>query len=387
MSEVSQIRNSIRRKKKLATIRRIAVVIVLLALAAALFINREKLTAESISQWLSGSITNSDSKEGFPVKLPSGEMVSLLSTQNNIVLTTQTNTYFYSARGKLLRNSQHSCKNAQSKAAGKNLLVYSVGSGEALVETSAKTTASLELQNRITTAEICQNGRFAIATESDVYTSEMIVYDKNANPVFKWTPSGSVITSLALSQDGKTVAAATVQTEDGVLVSGIHLFETGKSEAVFSYKLKDEMVLSLSVLKRSVVVVTQKKVIEINSSGEVEGEFDFNGKTLIDVNHIENATALVFKDANDPGISNLVVLGNKCVVSAEASVSDAVTDMAACDDKIYLLTDKTILEFSKSTAVKIGQGKIEHGGEILAASPSGAFVITSASELIRADIK
>lgn len=386
MAEIKEIRDALRRKKRMRNVRRISIVIILLALVVMIIVNRDRLTPEAISQWLSGSISANSAEEGFPVNLPSGETVSLLSAGNNVVLTNQTNLYFYSPRGKLLRNAQHSCKNVQSKAAGNNVLVYAVGGEDVLVETNTKTAVSLSTENAVTTGEICKNGRFAIATESDVYTSEMKVYDKNGNAVFKWTPSGGVITALALSDDGHYVAAATVYTQGGEIMSGIHLFSTGKSEAVFSYLLKDEIVISLSCSKNEVQVVTDAGIVYINEDGELTGEFSFDEKKLIGMDKCDNGTVLVFQDVNDPSRSQLMVIGKAAEVTAQASVSLAVQDIACSGEDIYLLTDTSLLCYESSTAVKTGECKIENDAERLCATSAGAFVITSASELIRPEL-
>ncbi len=387
MAEVREIRNAMRKKKRNRTIRRICIVVILLALVVAVIINRDNLTPEAISQWLSGSVSANSGEEGFPVSLPSGETVSLVGVGSNVALTTQTNTYFYSARGKELRSLQHSCQDVQAKAAGDNLLLYSVGGNKVLVETKSRNAASVEPKNKIITGEISKNGRFAIATESDIYTSEMTVYDKNGNAVFKWTPSGSVITSLALSEDGRSVLAATVYTEGGVLMTGIHLFETGTSDALFSYKLQDEIVISMSVYKNYVRVITDASVTDIDNSGQLIGRLSFDEKKLIGNIECGDTSVLVFEDVNDPSKSTFEIVNNKTAVKAQASVSKAVLSVASDGNDIYLAADDEVMKFSSTTAVKTGSCKIEHGAERLTVSSAGAFVITSASELLRPELK
>ena len=386
MAEIKEIRNAMQRKKRNRTIRRICIVVILLALVVAIILNRDNLTPDAISNWLSDSLSADSSEEGFPVGLPSGETVSLLGVGENVALTTQTNVYFYSPRGREMRSIQHSCKSVQAKAGGDNLLVYSVGGNRVLVETKTKNMASVETGNKIITGEISRNGRFAIATESDVYTSEMSVYDKAGNAVFKWTPSGSVITTLALSEDGRRVAAATVYTEGGVLMTGVHLFETGKSEALFSYKLKDEIAVSLEVGKNSVRVVGNSAVTDISEKGELIESLSFGGKKLKCKTECDSNTILVFEDVNDPSKSTLEIVNNKTAVKAQAAISKSVLAVASDGKDIYAIADDEIMRFSSSTAVKTGSEKIEHGAERLAASSAGAFVISSASELLRPEL-
>ena len=386
MAEIKEIRNAMRKKKRNRTARRICIVVILLALVVAIIVNRDNLTPDAISNWLSGSLSAEGSEEGFPVNLPSGETVSLMGVSENVALTTQTNVYFYSPRGREIRSLQHSCKGVQTKAGGDNLLLYSVGGNKILVETKSKNMVSAETENKIITGEISRNGRFAIATESDVYTSEMTVYDKAGNAVFKWTPSGSVITSLALSEDGRRVAAATVFTEGGVLMTGVHLFETGKSEALFSYRLKDEIAVSLEVNKNSVRVISSSAVTDISEKGELLQSLSFGGKKLKCKTECDGNSVLVFEDVNDPSKSTIEIVNNKTVVKAQASVSKAVLSVASDGKDIYAIADDEIMKFSSNTAVKTGSLVVEHGAERLAASSAGAFVINSASELLRPEL-
>ena len=387
MAEIKEIRDAMRKKKRNRNILRICTVIILLALVVTVFINRDNLTPEAISNWLSNSLSADGEDEGFPVSLPSGETVSLVSAGSNVVMTNQTNLYFYSQRGKLLRNVQHSCKSVQSKVGGSNVLVYSVGDKKVRVETASKTAVEMESDNPVTMGEIAKNGRFVIATESDVYTSEMIVYDKNANAIFKWTPSGAVISSVGISSDGHYAAAATLYTQGGKIISGIHLFSTGKNEPLVSYSIEDEIVLSLSCSSDSVQIITDRRAVTINKSGEEKGKYSFDEKKVIDIEKSANDTAIVFRDVNDPGKSVLVVINEKSDLLCQSQVDGAVIYAAATNSKVYLLTDEKILSYDSSSAKKTGECDIEHDALRLCATSAGPFVITSACELIRPEVK
>lgn len=386
MAEIKEIRDAMRRKKRMRTVRRVSLAVILAALVIIVIINRDRLTPEAISDWLNMSVSTNGGEEGFPVKLPSGETVSISNVGSNIAIANHTNLYFYSPRGKLLRNVQHSGKNIQIKTAGNNVLTYSVGGSEVSVETVSKTAVSMDFENNITTGAVSKNGRFALAAESDIYTSEMQVFDKNGNAVFKWIPSGEVITSLALSDDGHYVAAATVFTQGGKIMSGIHFFETGKSEALFSQKLEDETVIALYCDKSSVRVISAASLTEIKQNGEVLGRFSFDEKLLLGAQSCSEGMALVFQDVNDPGKIVLSVIGDNAVLKATATVSEKAVDIACSEDKIYLLSDNAVISYKAATAVKTGQSRIEHDAERLCATSAGVYVITSVSELISPEI-
>ena len=386
MAEIKDIRESMRKKKRAKTVRRISLLVILLSLAVIVFINRDSLTPDSISNWLSGSINAGGGEEGFPIKLPSGDTIALDSAGGNIVLTNQTNLYFYSPRGREIRSVQHGKKNIQSKVSGDNVLVYSVGGNAVSVETQTKTAATLETDNAVITGAIAKNGKFVIATESDVYTSELKVYDKNANAVFKWTPSVGVISSVALSEDASRVVAATVYTQGGKIMSGIYYFSTSKSEALFSYQLENELVLSLSCDRSKVTGVTDAQLLEISSDGEKKGSFAFEEKRLIGAAQCSRGLAMAFRDVNDPSLSVLCVVGKEGELKAQASVSSSVVDIACSGDNIYLLTETDLLLYEASTAVRRADYGIADDGVKVCANSAGVYVITAASEMLRPNI-
>lgn len=386
MAEIKEIRDAIKKRKRARLIRRIAISVIVISLAIVIIINKDNLTPEAISNWLSGTVMQSG-EGGFPVKMPSGEVVSLETLGSDIALTNQTNVYFYSSRGNQMRSVQHARKNVQAKAAGNNLLVYSVGAQEASVETTKKTAATLKTEKPIITGEVCKNGGFVIATQSDVYTSEMKVYDKNANAIFKWTPSVGVISALSISPDGNRVAAATLYTQGGKIMSGIHFFSTSKSEALFSYKIENQIVRSLSCDKNGVTVITDMQYTRLDETGSVVGSFSFNEKKLVDISVISGGHSLVFEDVNDPNKSVLCTLSSKAELKAEANVPENIIDMAASGDNVYLISETGIFLYEASTGIRRDECAIEDDAQRVCAGSSDAYVITAASQMIKADVK
>lgn len=386
MAEIKEIRDAMKKRKRARLIRRICVFVIVISLTVVIFINKDNLTPEAISNWLSGTVMQSGDG-GFPVKMPSGETVSLDMLGSDIALTNQTNVYLYSSRGNQMRSVQHARKNVQAKAAGNNLLVYSVGAQDVSVETIKKTAASLKTEKPIITGEVCKDGEFVIATQSDVYTSEMKVYDKNANAVFKWTPSVGVISALAISPDGSRVAAATLYTQGGKIMTGIYLFSTSKSEALFSYKIENQIVRSLSCDKNGVTVITDMQYTRLDEYGGELGTFSFEEKKLVDMSAVSGGHALIFEDVNDPNKSVLCVLSTKAELKAEANISENIIDMDASGEDIYLISEKGIFLYESSTGLRRDESIIEDDVQRVCAGSSGAYVITAASEMIKAELK
>ena len=385
MAEVRELRDVLRRRKRMRIWRRILALTVLAALAAAVIfvlLNRDRFTPEAVREFFSTSFENRTGQEGFPVQLSSGTATSLSAAGSNLCVTSQTGLSFYSPRGRLLRTVAHAHKNVQTKAAGENVLLYAVGGDEASVETASKTSVTLKLDNAVVTGDICKNGRFALVCESDVYNSQLLVYDKSGNAVFRWTPSGSVITAVALSPDGYSVAAATISTQGGQIRTGIHLFSTRKSDAVFSQVLENELVLKMSCTKNSVQVIGDTALYRISGEGEV-ARYDYAGRTLHRFADCSAGQALVLRDANDPGKSVLTVLNDECRERSSVTVDQAIIDVAGSGDQVFLLSDTQLLCYDAATARRESFCNIDNDAEYVAVTSAAPYVVTAAAELIR----
>ncbi len=387
MATSSEIRNTLELKRK----RRVAIRIIALFLSLLLIIlaiiYRDKLSPDAISNWLSQSVTADSGKTGFPVQLPPGEILSVDAQGSNVLVTNQTGLYFYSPSGKLLRSVNHAKKNAQAICSGDNVLAFEVGGSLYSVETDSKTKISKELKASILTGAISKNGRFALVTDSDVYTCDMQVYDKNGNAVFKWSPSGSAISAVALSQDGYHVAAATVYTQNGKLISGVHLFSTSKSEALISKNLEDEIVLKLNCQSNSISVITDKGYFTVNSEGEIVKRYDFGEKKLITSKPYKNGMVFVFEDVNDPNKSVLSVVSKDANEIAGVNIDGKAIDSDISGETVYILTQSHLYSYDVETAIRRGTAALEDEGERLCATVGGGYVVTSTYELIKPELK
>lgn len=387
MAEIKEIRDAMRKKKKIRNIRRISIFIILAALVVMVVINRDKFNVESISNWLSGSFNSEKGDEGFPVSMPSGEVLDFSAVSGNLVLTNQTNVFFYSPRGRRLRGIQHSKKNAQTKSAGEYVLVYSAGGEEVSLETHSKTITNLKSEKTVITGEVAKNGNFILATESDVYTSQITVYDKNANAVFRWTPSSGVVTAVSISDDGHYVAAATAYTQGGRIMSGVYLFSISKKDALISQNIEDQMVLSMMCKSSEVTAICDSSIMFFKDNGKETVKYLFDEKKLISYVPCDKGLAMVFRDVNDPGRSVLTIISQKGEVKAETGISETATDICAADENVYVSTAEKILEFETTTAIKTGEATISDGCQQLCANSAGVYVTTAASEMIKVDIK
>lgn len=117
------------------------------------------------------------------------------------------------------------------------------------------------------------------------------------------------------------------------------------------------------------------------------GTFSFKEKKLIDISSVSNGHALVFEDVNDPNKSVLCTLSSKAELKAEANISENIIDMDANGEDIYLISETGVFLYESSTGIRRDECEIEDDALRVCAHSSGAYVITAASQMIKADVK
>ena len=83
----------------------------------------------------------------------------------------------------------------------------------------------------------------------------------------------------------------------------------------------------------------------------------------------------------------LCVVNNKAELKAEANISEKIIDMDASGENIYLVSESGIFLFEASTGLRRDECGIDDDAQRVCVGSSGAYVITAASEMIKADIE
>ena len=94
-------------------------------------------------------------------------------------------------------------------------------------------------------AAIDDSGAYALSVRSDAATSTLCVFDKSDTKVFEWNCAYSHVSSIALTDGGKTVAVAAIGAENGNSITELSIFGVEYSEPLYSEKLADICVLKM----------------------------------------------------------------------------------------------------------------------------------------------
>ena len=218
----------------------IGVVIALVAgLIVFAFVNRDKLTPENIAVWWNYDVLGNGGK-GYPVNIVGTEVKFVtLNSSGSEIANVQ------------LRHSKPVMKTDENR-----FLIYGLGEKEYQILSFDKQLYSGEAQNIIYTGDITSNGTYCIVTEGDGFLSELFVYNKDNNRIFKYSFSEYYVNSVALNNDGSGCVACGISSDGGAIKTGVYVLDFGKEEPVNKYEIADDAIIDSKYIsgKRAVVV-------------------------------------------------------------------------------------------------------------------------------------
>ncbi len=210
----------------------IGVVIALVAgLIVFAFANRDKLTPENISAWWTYDVLGNAGK-GYPVNIVGAEVKSgnFTVNQNRIAYASDTSFVTLNSTGGEIANIQLRHSKPVMKTAENKFLTYGLGEKEFQILSFDKSLYSGEAQG-------------VIYTGGDGYLSELYVFNKDNNRIFKYSFSEYYINSVALNNDGSGCVACGISSDGGAIKTGVYVLDFGKDKPVNTYTIPDDAII------------------------------------------------------------------------------------------------------------------------------------------------
>ena len=296
---------------------RAAVVLVVLVLGLALWVNRESLTPENIWSWVQTQVMGAQGGDGYPVSI-TGSAVSqgnFTSYGGNAVVLSDTAFTVLGPSGQEVFSQRHSLNQPVLKEAAGNYLLYNQGSTGYLIASGTEVRLEDSAGQDILAGAVAANGRFALATQGKEGASDLTVYLENGEVQFTYSFAQDYITSLALSADGTSGIVCTVRSQGGELVSKVTVFQFDQADPVTQYESRDNLLLGASWGENGMLyAVGDSSLLWARASDLAFSEYSYQGRSptafrleggqaYVSISAYEHAgasTLLVFRDAGDP---------------------------------------------------------------------------------------
>ncbi len=206
----------------------------------------------------------------------------------------------------------------------------------------------------ISCAYISDSGKFLIGTKSREYSTSVLLYNERFSLIGEFKNSRYLI-SCSLSPDGKYVALATAEAENGVyktvttLYNTSSLYKSSNIEPNFKAEISGSFPLKIYFTEQNKVLLCCDDVTLVyNSDGSINSSYSYDRDSLTHLSYNGNdRIALIFSSEEriDKSSVNIIDISGKLIYNNKNV--NRVNDISYKNDTLYLLSDSTIGKLSE----------------------------------------
>ena len=170
VKDIQEYRNKKRKKEKKRTAIKIVAAVLIVALLVAFVALYERIFGESLLETL-GFV---EPPKGYPVSLTGSTPKDILALNEDVALLTDTEIAVYDEYGSLTVQNGHNCTNPRVRTNQNRAIVYDVGYYSYMLLNGSSVVFGGEHDNQIISANVAQNGNYAIVSASFPFISSNI---------------------------------------------------------------------------------------------------------------------------------------------------------------------------------------------------------------------
>ncbi len=240
---------SSKRIKNLSTAISAAIIILVIV-----FIN--VVSPTGIMDLVRNSALTLGSGAGFPKAISGNSVVDVYQLNGGIAVVSDTYIEMYNAKGKEIISLQHGYYSPSVSVSENRVLLYANNSNTVSIFDFSGLLYNREFENTVYDVQIGRNGTFCVVSSSDDSAAMLEVYDKNNKQLFKWSSATDLVSSVAISDNGKYVAAVTLNAKNGEYVSKLKIFKD-KSNKPFNEFESGSLMLSVDSFGRNKFLISE----------------------------------------------------------------------------------------------------------------------------------
>ncbi len=297
--------------------------------------------------------------ENFPILYSGDAVLGIEKSDSGFSVLTSNQLNFYNKNGKHLNKFGNNSLKTEIKSCQGNILCYEQDSKKFSVRNDRKILFTDSLENNIFFGKIFKNKSFGFVTKGENYLSELIIYNKNNEQIFRWICAEGLIVDFNLFEDLSGCVVTTVGSSDGFLKSS--LYELGFSNPKKAEKLKKDfknyLALSIERIGNINILICDVAAFFVDNKGKilktVTYDSELEGFCVTDDGHF---IACFSGSSNSNGNSILMAYDKFGNLVSKLEIEDDVKKIQKNGNEILILTDnsmiKTKFNFKHMTKIK-----------------------------------
>ncbi len=306
------------------------------------YLNRDTIF-EPLRGIFSRVTTTTDDEAGFPVNMPSSTDYKFNELGDGFSLLTDTYLYTYNGEGVQNFALQHGYVNPVCDTNSKRVLIYDKGGYNFALYNRTSEIYKQSIEDEvIVSAFLSENEYSAVVTSGGQYSNVVYIYNGNGEELYAYNYIDEKVMQVVFSPDERYLYVSLAKSHDGDIVTKVAKYEIGNDEGqLWNTEITDSISFELSFINDKVMVVTDEKIISIDSSnGTVISTYGYKG-TLSD--YYLGSVNCVFVLRNNSEKNEILMMDDSCFLMADISTDDKIKDITIDGEEVVILTNKGVV--------------------------------------------
>ncbi len=328
----------IRKRRRIRRIKAVFTVVLITSVFVAYVLGALNAPLEFLENTYSDIVISFEDGDGFPVYKEIQNMQSTSEIEGGVALLEDNELTIYSAKGNMLYSVAHNFVNPMMTTGKNNICIYSPGTTNIVVTSRTQTLTNKDYETPVLLAKMSNNNNLAIFTKS-----KLEIMDSKFNSIWSWQTSNIIPLAISFSNDNKNFAVATLNSQSGAANTNIFIFNLNSDEIKVQI-IGEGLPIKMQYKQNKLHVIYDNYSAVYNTlTGEELARFNYDYPSVLSADIDEDGNvALLFGNANYPGLYSFAILDKDLNVVYSSSINHGANSVQIEDNNVFLIYDDKI---------------------------------------------
>lgn len=315
--------------------------------------NFDKFSFHNISNFFKYGVLNQQSDESFPLDIK-GERVSAGDFDcigQDICYVSDTKTKLLNNYGRSLFTEQHAFINPVLAASDKGALIYNLGgTGYQLIDKEGKVTL-FDAEDNLLTADYCDNGFYALVTQSSGYLSKLYVYNEKDEKIFAYSFADYYVTSVSLNSNGTKAVVSGLSALNGSETAALYILDFTQEKPLMFKEIENDIIYQVEYLSEKYVCAVGRSASYVLNTHKEEdlqtNSYDGRDLTAFDINPDTDTYTVSLSSSGDGRNCDIISYSASGEEAKKFSVDKKIINLSTYKGRVALLSGDSVMLYSK----------------------------------------
>lgn len=358
--------------------------IVVLGLIIFAVANRENLTPEKITRWISYDLFGIKDT-GYPVDIV-GTGVNdgnFISDDEELCYVSDTTYQALSSNGNEIGYSQISYSHPVLVSSDEFVLIYNLDGYGYVSGKKTMLNKERETKDKIFSADINSKGDYCIVTKSDGYLSKITAYNRKNEKLYAYSFADYYISSVAINNNGTGCIASGISSKNGSMDTVAYVLDFTKETPSAVISLGENLIFAVEYLNsNSVCMIGSNSSFVLNTRNSQLNTINYKQKklTAFDIDKDTSSFVVSLSRSGDGRQCTLKYISDKGEILNVNNSSRSVKSISLYKNRIAVLDENTCYIYDTGGNY-LGKQDAGNGSKAVSLSSSDSAYVLGINEI------